>query len=360
MGNERETLKELMRELTETPGPSGNEAPVRKVMEKWVKPYADELTSDGLGSLIARKGSKGPRVMIAGHLDEIGFMVTRITDEGFLKFETLGGWVTHMMLSQRVEVMTDKGIILGVIGSVPPHIMTAEQRKKSFQMSELFIDIGAKDREHAEEMGVRQGDTVVPYSPFTEMNGTDMWLGKAFDNRIGCAVAVEVMRQLQNEALPNALYSVGTVQEEVGCRGARTSAAAIQPDIAFAVDVGIAGDTPGVKADDAPIKVGEGPALVLVDGGHVVHRGLLRFVQQTAEEAGIPVQYEWMNGGATDASYIHLNNSGVPTISISVPTRYIHGHTAMVLKDDIEQVVALLTAVIRKLDEQAVKQILEQ
>ncbi|MDA8354547.1 MAG: M42 family metallopeptidase [Firmicutes bacterium] len=350
-------FKQLLRELTEVAGPPGHEGPVRELMGSWARGAADEVTSDRLGAMIARKGETGPRVMVAGHLDEVGFMVTRITEEGFLRFQPLGGWWSQVVSAQRVEVVTDKGPLVGVIGSKPPHLLSPEQRKKAVPMDELFIDVGAEDREDAEQMGIQPGDVVVPYSPFTEMANPKHWLAKGMDNRMGCAVAVEVLRRLRDVDHPNTVYGVGTVMEEVGRRGAFTATAAVQPDIGFAVDVGIAGDTPGGNKDQAPGRLGEGPQLVLYDAGHIPHRGLARLIQDTAADEGIPLQHEWIARGATDASHIHLYDQGVPTVSVGVPARYIHSHTSIIHQDDVEGLVNLLVAVIRRLDQEKVDEL---
>lgn len=210
---ELDSTLQMFKELTEAPGAPGHEHAVSKVMQKWVEPYADEIVHDNIGSLIAKKAGteQGPKVMIAGHLDEIGFMITSITDAGFLRFQPLGGWWEQVMLAQRVLVLTRKGEIEGVIGSKPPHILPADARKKSVDKKEMFIDIGASSREEAEEFGVRPGDTVVPICPFTVMKNPKMLMAKAWDNRIGCAIAIEVLKRLNDEGHPNTVYGVGTV-----------------------------------------------------------------------------------------------------------------------------------------------------
>lgn len=351
-----ETLQ-MFKELTETPGAPGHEHRVREVMRRWITPYADEITTDHLGSLIAKKvgDANGPKVMVAGHLDEIGFMITQITDKGFLKFQTLGGWWEQVMLAQRVLILTRKGEIEGVIGSKPPHILSAEARKKPVDKKEMFIDIGASSKEEAESWGVRPGDTAVPICPFTVMKNPKVLMAKAWDNRIGCAIAIEVLKRLKDTAHPNQVYAVGTVQEEVGLRGAQTSAYTVQPDVAFAVDVGIAGDTPGIKPEEALSKIGHGPQIVLYDASMIAHQGLRDLVVDVAEELGIPYQYDAMAGGGTDAGKMHLTGSGVPTLAVTVPTRYIHSHAAILHRDDFENAVRLLVEVIKRLDEKTVK-----
>src|SRR4051794_33459852 len=209
-----ETLT-MLKELTDARGIPGNEREVREVMKKYIEPFADELTTDGLGSLIAKKAGKdgGPKIMVAGHLDEVGFMITQIDDKGFLRFQTVGGWWGQVMLAQRVTIVTRSGEVTGIIGSKPPHVLSAEARKKPVEIKDMFIDIGASSREEAEEWGVRPGDMVVPYFEFTVMNNEKMLLAKAWDNRIGCAIAIDVLRQLQGVDHPNVVYGVGNVQE---------------------------------------------------------------------------------------------------------------------------------------------------
>ena len=349
----------MLKDLTDANAISGHEKEARDVMEKYIKPYADEVYTDHLGSLIAKKVGEenGPKIMVAGHLDEVGFMVTRIDKDGFLYFQTIGGWWNQVMLAQRVTIMTKEGNLTGVIGSKPPHILTPEQRKKPVEIKDMFIDIGASSKEEAEKFGVRPGDSVVPYFEFTQMKNEKMLLAKAWDNRIGCAIAIDVLKQLQNEKHPNIVYGVGTIQEEVGLRGAKTSAHLIEPDIAFGVDVGIAGDTPGVSDKDADSKLGEGPQIILYDASMISHKGVRDLVVETAEEKGIPFQYSSMPGGGTDSGAIHLTHDGVPALSITIATRYIHSHAAMLHRDDFENAVKLIVEVIKKIDQKKLEKI---
>lgn len=358
MANYDETLT-MLKELTDAKGIPGNEKEPRDVMKKYIKNYADEVITDGLGSLIAKKvgDENGPKIMVTGHLDEVGFMVTRIDDQGFIFFQPVGGWWNQVMLAQRVTIMTRKGDITGVIGSKPPHILSPEQRKKPVEIKDMFIDIGASSKEEAEEFGVRPGDSIVPYFEFTVMKNEKVLLAKAWDNRIGCAIAIEVLKQLQNEKHPNIVYGVGAVQEEIGLRGAKTAAYQINPDIGFAVDVGVAGDMPGVSDKEAAGKMGKGPQIIVYDASMVSHKGLRDFVVDTAEELNIPFQYDAMAGGGTDAGSIHVTHQGVPALAITVPTRYIHSHAAMLHRDDFENAVKLIVEVIKKLDRDAVNKI---
>jgi putative aminopeptidase FrvX len=353
-----ETLT-MLKDLTDAKGIPGNEKEVRDVMKKYIEPFADEVTTDGLGSLIAKKvgDENGPKIMVAGHLDEVGFMVTHIDDKGFLRFQPVGGWWSQVMLAQRVTIVTKKGDVTGVIGSKPPHILPPEARKKPVEIKDMFIDIGASSREEAMEWGVRPGDMVVPYFEFTVMNNEKMLLAKAWDNRIGCAIAIDVLKNLKDEKHPNIVYGVGTAQEEVGLRGAKTSAHMIEPDIAFGVDVGIAGDTPGVTEKEALGKMGKGPQIILYDASMVSHKGLRDFVTSVADELNIPYQFDSLPGGGTDSGAIHLTANGVPALSITIATRYIHSHAAMLHRDDYENTVKLITEVIKRLDADKVKEI---
>ena len=353
-----ETLT-MLKDLTDAKGIPGNEKEPRDVMRKYITPFADEVVTDGLGSLIAKKIGKadGPKVMVAGHLDEVGFMITHIDDRGFLRFQTVGGWWSQVMLAQRVTIVTSKGDVTGVIGSKPPHILPAEARKKPVDIKDMFIDIGASSREEAQEWGVRPGDQVVPYFEFTVMNNEKMLLAKAWDNRIGCAIAIDVLKQLKDANHPNVVYGVGTVQEEVGLRGAKTSANLIQPDIGFGVDVGIAGDTPGVTEKEALSKMGKGPQIILYDASMISHKGLRDFVTGVADELNIPYQFDSVAGGGTDSGAIHMTAQGVPSLSITIATRYIHSHAAMLHRDDYENAVKLIAEVIKRLDSETVERL---
>ena len=281
-------------------------------------------------------------------------MVTLITKDGFLKFQTLGGWWSQVMLAQRVTVKTRTGDVLGIIGSKPPHILRPEERAKIVEIPDMFIDIGASSKEDAEAMGVTQGDPVVPASSFAEMKNPKYLLAKAWDNRMGCLIFMEVIKNLVTVPHPNTVYGVATVQEEVGLRGATTTVHAVNPDIGFALEADIAGDTPGVKEHEAQAKLGKGPSILLYDRSMIAHKGLRDFVVDTAKAAGIPVQFNSMPGGGTDAGAMHTNQSGVPSLVVAVPTRYVHSHAGIIHRDDVDAAIALMTEVCKKLDAGAV------
>jgi len=355
-----ETLT-MLKDLTDARAIAGNEKESRDVMTKYITPYADNVESDNLGAVIAEKvgDPNGPKIMVAGHLDEVGFMVTQIDDKGFLKFQTVGGWWSQVMLAQRVQVVTRSGeTIVGVIGSKPPHILPAAARKQPYEIKDMFIDIGASSKEEAKSWGVTPGDMVTPYFEFTVMKNEKHLLAKAWDNRIGCAIAIEVLKGLKDAKHPNIVYGCGVVQEEVGLRGSKTAAHKINPDIGFAVDVGIAGDTPGISSKESNSKMGAGPQIIIYDGSMVAHKGLRDFVVDTAEENDIPYQFEAIPGGGTDAGSIHVTANGVPALSIGIATRYIHSHAGILQRDDFENTVKLVIEVIKKLDRETVNKII--
>jgi len=225
-----QTLK-LFQTLTELPGAPGNEHLVRKFMREQLSQFSDELVQDNLGSIfgVKRGAETGPTVMVAGHMDEVGFMVTAITENGMLRFQPLGGWWSQVILAQRVQVMTNNGPVIGVVGSIPPHLLDDAKRNKPMEIKNMLIDIGADNREDAKRLGIKPGQAILPICPFTPMANPKKILAKAWDNRYGCGLAIELLQELKDEKLPNTLYSGATVQEEVGLRGAQTAANMINP-----------------------------------------------------------------------------------------------------------------------------------
>ncbi len=346
-----EDLK-FLKELSELNGIGGYEKEVRKYMEKHFLEVVtkDDILVDGLGSIAAKlEGRKdGPKVMIAGHMDEIGMIVTKITEEGYLKFQTIGGWWSQVMLAQQYDLTTSKGkVYRGVIGSTPPHLLSPEDLKSPAKIDDMFLDLGVKNKEEVEKLGVKVGDMITPAIDFKVLANENYLLGKAWDNRIGCAIAIEVLKRLKAEKHPNIVYGVGTVQEEVGLRGAKTSGQMINPDICIAVDVGIAKDTPGT---DMSVKMGDGPVVLVYDGALIGHVALREAFLEVAKEHNIPFQLDYLKRGGTDAGAVHTVHSGVPSMSFCIATRYIHSHTSILHKDDYENAVKLIVEFIKKLD----------
>ncbi|MBD1371193.1 M42 family metallopeptidase [Hazenella sp. IB182357] len=341
----------LLQELTEASGVPGYEGEVRQIVHRELKKIQSELITDGLGSIFGeRKGTEaGPRILLAGHLDEVGFMVTEITKGGYLRFSPLGGWWSQVLLSQRIHIVTEERTFTGVIGSKAPHILTAEERNKVYPMREMFIDVGAHSDEEVKKWGIRVGDPIVPVCPFEILPDQDTILAKALDNRVGCYMALEVLRQLQTEPHPNTVIAGATVQEEVGLRGATTAPYRTKPDIAFALDVGVAEDGPGSEGNQKA-KLGKGPLITFLDATMIPNIQLRNFVIHVAEELDIPYQVDTMLGGGTDAGKFHIYHGGIPALVIGVAARYIHSHTSMISKKDLELSIQLLVEVIKRID----------
>jgi endoglucanase len=343
----------FLKDLVEAHGAPGFEGDVVPVMEKHLKGVGT-FSRDKLGSLMCEKKgtSASPRVMLMGHLDEVAFMVKSVTKEGFVKFLPLGGWWGHVVLGQRLIIKTRKGDVLGVVGSKPPHELRDEDRKRVLEIKDLYIDVGATaDWDVKKKLDIRPGDPIIPDSPFTVMANPDLLLAKAWDNRIGCAIAAETARRLVGVSHPNTVIAGATVQEEVGLRGATTSVFKVQPDVAFALDVGIAHDTPGTEGDEC---LGGGPLVVVYDATSIPNRGLLDLVTDTARKLRMPLQFESVERGGTDAGRFHIYGQGVPSISMGVPARYIHSHVSIVDRRDFESTVRLLVAIIKRLDKKTV------
>ena len=340
----------LMRELCLASGISGHEDEVANIIERELKDVADSIERDNMGNIIAtKKGSKkAPKIMLAAHMDEIGFLVRFIDDNGFIKFSKIGGIVDSILVNLTVTIHSSVGEdVIGVIGSKPPHVTKPEERKKVIPADELFIDIGAKDKEDAEKM-VAIGDAITFNSLFVEYPN-NLIMGKAMDNRAGCYVLMEVLKRIETDAT---VYAVGTVQEEVGLKGAKTAAFKLNPDMAIALDVTLSGDHPGIKPEEAPVVIGEGPSLILSDAGG---RGILtstsvkELITKAGDENDIKYQLEVSDGGTTDGSAIQLIREGIPTGVLSVPTRYIHTPVSVCSMEDIESTIQLIVAAINSL-----------
>lgn len=347
----------FLKSITEACGIPGFEREVREVIANYL-PTEIQVSRDNLGSMICRKtgDADGPKIMVPGHMDEIGFMVNLITEEGYIKFIPLGGWWDQVMLAQQVKIRTSKGYVTGVIGSKPPHILKEEERNKVVKKADMFIDVGAANKQQAEtEFGIQPGDPIFPVCDFQQMHNPKVLMAKAWDDRVGCAAFVELLRELGTHNHPNTVYGVGTVQEEVGLRGAQTSAQTIRPDICIAIDVGIAGDMPGVKPEESPLKLGEGPVMYLADNSVIAHYGLRKLVMEKAKETNIPLQFATLLGGGTDAGAVHLVGSGVPSLTLGVPVRYLHSHSGLLHLDDYINLIKLLVEVIKVLDWETVK-----
>lgn len=349
----------LLKEMLESFGPAGFERETAKIVKKAVKAYADNVTVDKLGSVIfSLKGTvERPKVLLAGHIDEVGFVVSGIDEKtGFLTFNPLGGWWDQVLLSQRVVIRTEKGDVQGIIAAKPPHLLPPEERKKVVEKKDMHIDVGAASKKEAEKMGVKIGDPVVPLSSFSTVRNGKLGMGKAFDDRIGAFIAMEVMRRLAKKKIihPNTVYGAATVQEEVGARGAATVAHIVDPDVAIVLEVDIAGDVPGVKPSEAPTRMGKGPSILTFDSSMIPNQPLKQFVSDTAKKLKIPYQLSMVAAGGTDASRIHMSRAGCPSIVIGVPTRHIHSHVGILSFEDVENAIKLTLALVKRFDRKTV------
>ena len=343
---------ELLKTLCDCSAVSGDEQEVRDVLINTLESHADEICFDGLGSFIARKGSHGPKVAIVGHMDEVGFMVTHITDEGFIRFDTVGGWWSQSMLNHRVTIRTRSGRkIPGVIGSVAPHALSEKQKQQPMTFDEMFVDIGANSREEVEKRGIAMGDFISPQANFAQW-GEDKIVAKALDNRVGCALMAELFQRVDN---PNiTLYGVGSVEEEVGLRGAQTSAETIKPDVVVVLDTAVAGDVPGIDAVKYPLKLGNGPGVMLFDKRYFPNQKLLAALKQSAEKKEAALQFSIMKTGATDGGRYNVMGGGRPVVALCLPTRYLHANSGMISTTDYDAALTIVHALLMSLDEEHV------
>ena len=357
-GQTGDRVEGLLQRLADAAGPSGAEEPVRAIMVGEMKPLATEpIRYDGLGSVIAQQGKTGPRIMIDAHMDELGGMVRRITPNGFLTMQMLGGWLDQALVDQRWIIIGSKGPVRAVTGIRDIHIVATEERTRVFSRDQLYLDIGAKDAKEAAAMGVSPGDPVVPDAPFTVMNGSKNYLGKGWDDRIGCAVIVEAMRRTASLPHANQLFYVATTQEEVGLRGAKTAAQVVKPDIGIAIEGGITGDTAGARPEETQVKLGAGPGMFLYDTSTIANRKMVAFTRKTAAAKGLPLQADLVQGYGDDSAEMQAANGGTPTINLVVPVRYTHSHNGIVNRQDFDQMVELVVGMLVQMDAKTVEEL---
>jgi len=350
----------LLKQLSDVNGVCGFENAVGKLVRSQLQDMC-EVTTDKLGSVICRLSSSGPgpKVALAGHMDEVGFMVSLISKEGGVKFQNLGGWWDQVLLGQRVLIQTHKGELLGVIGATPPHLLDEDKRKNVVKAADMFIDVGASSKEDVEKLGVRPGDPIVPVSECVEAAIEGRFIGKAWDDRVGVALFVHTLQRLNGQDVPCEVYGIGTVQEEVGLRGAATSAFATNPDVALILETAIPGDVPGIKEEDSTVKLGGGPAIYLLDGSMIAQLRLRDLVIDVCEQNDIPYQYALLARGGTDGGKFHLNAEGAPSIVLGVPARHIHSHAGIIDVNDYKQTLDLLCGLIARLDQDTVAELTE-
>lgn len=347
---------EMMEAFTSAHGISGCEKEASRVMKQYIESYADEISYDQLGSLIATKKGEGEvKVMLSGHIDEIGFVVRSIDDKGFIRLAPIGGWWGHVLLSQPVIITTRNGDkYTGIVGSRPPHGLPADVRAKVIDVKDMFVDIGVDNKEEALSLGIKPGDMVVPKSDFTVMANPNYLMAKAWDNRVGALIVTDVFKNLKDEKLKANIYGVGSAQEEVGLRGAKTAAYKVHPDIALAIDVTLANDIPGA---DMGSPMGKGVTLSIQDSSALGNRGLLSYLEDLAKELKLDVQYDLLLAGGTDSGEIHKSYDGVIALTLSIPSRYIHSHRAIIHRKDYVDTVKLVTEFCRRVDAKLLSQL---
>ena len=325
---------------------------MRNILEEEIKEYVDEIKTDKLGNLIATKNGEGPSVMIAAHMDEIGFMVKYIDDNGFIYFAKSGGWFDQTLLNQRVVIHSKDKHIIGVAGSKPPHMMKAEEAKKVIEIDSMYVDIGAKSEKDARKIGVEVGDTITLDRKLESLSNK-MVTGKALDNRAGLTIMIEAARILSKMKTKSEVYFVGTVQEEIGLKGARTAAYSLNPSVAVAVDTTIPGDHPGIEKKSSSLELGKGAVITVSDAegrGIVVTESTLNWMKNSAKKGKIPYQLSVMEGGMTDAAIINLTRQGIPSGGISIATRYIHSPVEVLNLDDLRQCAKLIVECVKSAD----------
>jgi len=350
----------LFEELTNANAPTGFEGPVREILKREFTKTGLEVSTDGLGSVIGmlRGAAAQPRIMVDAHMDEVGLMVRYITEDGFVKFQTLGGWLDQALINQRWVIDTRKGPVLAFSGIRAIHITPSDLRSRVTPAAEIFLDVGAGSKKEAEALGIRPGDPISPWSPFTPI-ANNRYAAKAWDARIGCVLMIEAARRMKEQGIkiPNTIYFVGSVQEEVGMRGAQTAAKVVKPDLGISLEVGIAADHPGVGPDLAQERLGKGPGIFLYDSSMLVNLKLRDYFLKVGEKEGIPLQTEVISNYGEDASSIQMYAGGTPAVNITVPTRYVHSHTGIIDRADFDQALNLLMKVLVSLDSKTVAEI---
>ncbi len=346
-------MDSLLKKILDASGISGYEKEIAQIMKQELKKTCSEVIIDNFGNVIAKKGlpagrqGKGKKkIMLAAHMDEVGFLVKYINKEGYINFIKIGGIDDRILLGQRVIIKSKKGDIRGIIGAKPPHLLKDEESKRPVKYEDMFIDIGCKNREEAQKK-VEIADSIVFDADSGNLNG-DLYYGKAIDDRVGCYALIKIMEKLKIEA---EVYAVATVQEEVGLKGARTSSFKINPDFAIAIDTTISGDTPGIKETESALKLGEGVAITVIEAsgrGVIVDEKVKELFIETAKSNKIKYQIDVIEGGMTDGAIIYMNREGIQTGVLSIPTRYIHSSTGVFNIRDLESAVDLAVKVIEK------------
>lgn len=331
-------------------GISGYERQIAEVYKTEVKKFGAKVTRDGFGSVIAHIGTKGPKIMIASHMDEVGFVVQRVEPNGFLRISPVGGHWPHAILAMKVKVVNTAGKeFIGVIGSTSVHVLQPEQRNKVMEMSQLYVDLGFTTAEEVKKAGIDTGDQIIRVSEATLLADGDKYMAKAIDNRIGVAIIAKVIEKLKDVKHPNQLFAVATAQEEVGLRGGKASTQIVQPDVAFAIDTTVSHDTPNIIPGDT--KLGHGVAITMKDNSAIANPVLANFLFDLAKKHKIPAYKYVSQGGGNDSGELQYSKGGIPVVSISIPTRYLHTPFEVGSLKDFNAVVDLFVEFVKVFDE---------
>ena len=360
MAQNSDSTVQLLRELSEAPGPSAFEEAVRAIVVREYQALGAAIEYDGLGSVLATLpgNSDGPRIMVTAHMDEVGLMVQHITNDGFIRVKMLGGILEQALPDQRWIILGRNGPVMAVSGLRTIHVTPPAQRSQVWSLDELFLDVGARNRAEVAAMGIRPGDGIAPQTAFVEMaNGR--YAGKAWDDRVGLAVMIAAARRIQAERIPMPaqIIWVSTTQEEIGLRGAQTSVELARPDLGISLEAGVAADYPGMVPIQAQERLGDGPGIFLLDSSMIPNRKLSDFFFAVAAEEGIPLQPDVLTGYGEDGAEIQRFDSGRPSVNITVPTRYLHSHTSIIQRSDFDQAVELLIQVLTRLDAATVREL---
>lgn len=350
----------LLEALTEAPGPSAFEEAVREIVVREYRALGAEVSFDGLGSVHATLpgNGAGPRVMVTAHLDEVGLMVQHVTADGFIRVKTLGGILDQALPDQRWTILGRQGPVVAVSGLRTTHVTPASQRSQVWPLEQTFLDVGARSREEVEAMGIRPGDGIAPLSDFQVMaNGR--YAAKAWDDRVGIAVMIAAARRIREEGirLPANVVWVSTTQEEIGLRGAQAAVDMAKPDLGISLEAGVSADYPGIAPTQAQERLGQGPGIFLLDSSMIPNRKLRDFVFEVAAQTGIPLQPDVLTGYGEDGAEIQRYDTGRPAVNLTVPTRYLHGHTGVIQRSDFDQAVELLIEILKRLDAGTVREL---
>lgn len=359
-GQQLDATEDLMRRLTEAPGPPAFEEAVRRIVADELRALGASVEYDGLGSVHAELPGRdgGPRIMVTAHMDEVGLMVQHITPDGFIRVKNLGGFLGHAYPDQRWTILGREGPVLAVSGLPTVHVTRGAQRDQVWSVDQTFLDVGATSRQEVEAMGVRPGDGIAPWSPFVVM-ANDRYGAKGWDDRVGLAVMIEAARRIREEGIDLAgdVVWVATTQEEIGLRGAQVAVDFADPDIGISIEAGVSADYPGIGPTQAQERLGGGPGIFLLDSSMIPNRAFRDYFFQVADEEGIPLQADVLTGYGEDGAEIQRYDSGRPVVNMTVPTRYLHGHTGIIQRSDFDQAVELLLGVLRRLDAEKVAEI---